>query len=212
MLNDLQIALQCQAQYEGKIPLRTIADTDFSIVHNEGVVDLIFQGTANLEDAKRDLETGMVESGFGCVHAGSYSGLREVFIAIKDELPIDKLIRISGHSLGAMEAAEFACILYLGGYRNLEVITFAMPRFGDADAIKYFNQIKNRTYRNYYDFFEHDFFTSIPLWLPTLPFQPAPNCIDFWSPPTLNNEWRDFPYNIQCHSLLDCYIAGLQKI
>ena len=104
----------------------------------------------------------------------------------------------------------FACILYGEGYRNLEVLTFESPLWGDAHAMSYFNQIKNKTYRNYLNLFEHDIFTTIPVHLPSEPYMPPPNRIQFWQPPTPANEWSFAPVNIQAHSLKDCVIPALQ--
>lgn len=212
MLSDYQLALLLQEQYDGKIPVTTVSEVAYSRIDDTNGITILFRGTSDLEDAKRDLDTGMVESGFGLVHAGAHSGLRDIFIAEQPTLPIDAYILLIGHSLGAMEAADFACILYMAGYRNIEVVTFESPRWGDQQAMQYFSQIKNRSYRNYKDMWVHDFFTTIPVWLPTLPFHPVPNCHQFWSAPTSLNEWREAPENIQAHSLKDCVIPYLATL
>ena len=215
-MNDLDLALQCQRQYNGQIPLRTVAEVDYSIVQNDDALDIVFQGTSNLEDAKRDLEALMFVTEWGRVHKGAYDGLSNVYLAEKDNLPKDKPIRISGHSLGSMEASMFACMIRYAGYQNVECITLACPLWGDRGAIAYFtNMVKNHTYQNYLDLFHHDFFTMIPVWLPDEPYVPPPNRTRFWSAPTLENEYRvkyNAPEGIQAHSLADCYIPYLKKV
>jgi len=211
-MNDYQLALQCQDVYNGKIPLKTVNGVDFSIVENDDAIDIIFRGTSDWRDAIRDLEALMIDCPFGRVHKGAWEGVTEAIDFCLPSLSPDKPTRLSGHSLGAMRAQMGACSLYLRGYRNIEVVTFASPRWGNADAIKYYLQIKNRTYRNYKDMWVYDFFTTIPVWLPTLPFQLVPNDTVFWSAPTPENEWRTALENIQAHSLKDCYLPALQKL
>jgi hypothetical protein len=212
MVNDIPYIQAVCDQYNGQIPLRTVSEVDYSRIDTLNKITLIFQGTANLEDIKRDLEAEMIESGFGRVHSGSHSGLREVFIAEQPTLSLDAQIVCIGHSLGAMEAGDFACILYLAGYHNIEVVTFGCPRWGDADAMRYFYNIKSRTYRNYLNLFAHDFFTTIPPHLLLNPYQEVPNQITGWSAPTITNEWKTEGILIEAHSAEDCYLPLVTRL
>ncbi len=148
MPTDVQHAEDLQRQYDGLIYLRTIAEVDYSVLPTSEGIDVLLQGTSNLEDAKRDLEAEMVMTSFGRVHAGALAGLLELFAMEIAPLPKSTFIRFKGHSLGAMEAAILACIAESHGYTNLEAVTFESPRWGDAQAMAFYNQIKHRTYQN----------------------------------------------------------------
>ena len=95
-MSDLQIAQQLQDQYDGSTPLKNTAGVAYSIVASDYVIDLMFLGTSDLEDAKRDLEAGMISTAFGQLHRGAWSGLLEVFSTEEMNLPKNKPIRISG--------------------------------------------------------------------------------------------------------------------
>lgn len=212
MLTDYQLALQCQQQYDGLIPLRTVAEVDYSVVHSDGIVDLIFQGTANWRDAQRDLEAEMVETGWGRVHAGALAGVPQVIDAELDNFSDDILIRCSGHSLGSMEAALAKRVLYQSGFRNLEAIGFEPPHYGDAVAVAYSGNDNERAYQNYKDLFVNDIFTMIPPHLLIEPYVPWANIKRGWQAPSSQNEWHDAPLNIQAHSLKDCGIPLVKSL
>jgi hypothetical protein len=211
-LTDYDLAVQGQNQYNGLILTKNVSGITYSIVQNDDALDIIFQGTTYLKDAQRDIEALMVTAPFGRVHGGAFDGLYDVYQAEKDNIPRDRPVRLSLHSLGAMRACLFTCILYHEGYRNLECVTMECPLWGNADAVTYFNQTKNRTYQNYLNLFEHDIFTTIPLHLPEEPYVPPPNKIVYWSAPTMNNEWHGAGVLIESHSLSDCVIPGVKRI
>lgn len=209
MLTDLQLALKLQDQYDGKIALIPNAPVDFSILQEDGITYLLYEGSHDVNDAMRDLDALMVDCPFGRVHAGAWEGVSE---SLPASLPVDAEIVCAGHSLGAMRAQLAYRELYRRGYKNLHCITFECPRFGDHQAIWYGQSLNaDKTYQNYLNLFEHDAFTMIPLHLPLEPYESIPNCTQFWSAPTANNEWKDWPLNIQAHSLSDCVIPYLQK-
>ena len=208
-----QLALDLDRQYRKLIPIRTVAEVNYSILPAEDrTLGILFEGTQSLEDAKRDLEALMIYTKFGRVHKGAYDGLTAVFAAEQANLPKDTLLRLYGHSLGAMEAALFSCILQGEGYTNIETIVYECPLFGDAQTVEYYNQRPNHSYQNYLNLFEHDMFTMIPVPLPLEPYAAVPNCSRFWSAPTIDNEWEYAPLNIQAHSLSDCVLPGLKTL
>ena len=212
MLNDIPHIQAVVDQYNGLIPVKVISEVSYSLIQGEEATTLILEGTHNLSDAKRDIEALLVDCGFGRVHAGAWHGIPEMIDAEWNNFSAGKLIRIIAHSLGGMEAGLAACGLHLRGFRNIEVVTFGCPRWGDAAAIAYFNQIPNRSYRNYNNLFEHDFFTTIPIPLLELPYVPVPNVITGWSAPTANNEWKTEGILIEAHSAEDCYLPLVTRL
>lgn len=212
MPNDLQFALQCQAVYDGQIPLRTVSETAYSRIDDANGITLIFRGTSDMEDRKRDLEALMVTCSFGRVHGGAWKNIQAILDI--ENLPNDEtIIFLIGHSLGAMEAQLAYRELYQRGYKNIKCVTFECPRFGDHQAIWCAQSLNSdNTYQNYKNLFEHDAFTMIPLWLVGEPYVDVPNCKQFWQAPTANNEFKDWPLNIQAHSISDCVIPYLKTV
>lgn len=208
MLSDLQLAEYLQSQYNGELSNVPNAKVDFAILPDEDAIYLLFEGSHDIKDAMADLEAIMTVCAFGRVHNGAWQGLSE---SLPKTLPKDKFIVCSGHSLGAMRAQLAFRELYRLGYQDIKCISFECPRFGDREAINY-GIGENRTYQNYNNLFEHDAFTMIPLHVPLEPYAEVPNCKRFWSAPTKDNEWDDWPVNIQAHSLSDCVIPYLKNI
>ena len=211
-MSDLQHALDLQRQYDGLIPVLTVADVNYSIVDAkaDGGFEYLLRGTTDLEDAKRDLEALMIPTPFGRVHKGAFDGMLALYHTELEPLPRTDLLRFKGHSLGAMEAAILACIAKGAGFTDIEVVTFESPRWGDAQAMEYFKTLNSRSYQNYKDMWVHDIFTMIPAHFPTEPYEVVPNCTRFWQEPTAANEWAGAPINIQAHSLSDCVIPALK--
>lgn len=212
MTTDYQRALICQQQYNNQLTIRTVAGVTYSRVDTPGRIQIIKRGTSNLFDAQRDIEAVMTECPFGRVHSGAWNGVPDVLDA--ENIPNDDTtIEVIGHSLGAMRAQLAYRELKRRGYKNLCCVSFECPRFGDIAAINYGNNPDtNITYQNYKNLFEHDAFTMIPLHLPLEPYEAVPNCKQFWSAPTADNEWKEAPLNIQAHSLKDCVIPGLKVL
>jgi hypothetical protein len=213
-MNDLGLALNLQAQYDGKIPSKLLNGVSYSILNIEpGVLDLLFEGSHDISDAKRDLEAFMGNCPFGLVHQGAWLGIPEVIDAELNSLSPLMKIRCTGHSRGAQQAQLAYRELYRRGYTNLECITFECPRFGDMKAVLYASDVvDNRTYQNYKNLFESDFFTMIPVHLALEPYAEVPNCTRYWQAPSANNEYKEFPLNIQAHSLEDCVLPYLKTI
>lgn len=211
-MSHLMRAKRLQDQYNNVFLSKTVAEVNYYPVDTGETYDILFEGTRDLEDAKRDLEALMETTAYGRVHKGANDGLQAVYQAEASNLPKDRPIRLDGHSLGAMEAGLFACILRQNGFTNVEVLTFESPLWGDAQAMAYFSQIDSLTYQNYLNLFEHDIFTTIPVHLIEAPYVPPPNRIRFWSAPTPDNEWRGAGIMIEAHSLQDCVIPYLEKI
>ena len=211
-MNDLELALLCQDVYDGKIPLRTVGETSFCIVDNPDAIDFIFPGTHDLTDARRDIEAIMVDVGWGRVHSGAWRDIPQVIDAVWDELHEDRLIRFPAHSLGTMEAALAKRVLFQRGFRNFDVLAFEPPHFGNAKAVAYSGNDNERGYQNYKDLFVNDIFTMIPPHLLLEPYVPAANLIRYYQAPSATNEYKEFPENIQMHSLSDCVIPYLKTI
>lgn len=215
MPSDYDIALQCQRQYEGEIPVTTVAGIDFSVVIDDTnrVVNVITEGSHNMRDAMRDLDAFMEPvEGFGQLHGGAWEGVPDAAKIIRGQLRYDYLTRLQGHSLGAMHAVYLTMLLGRAGFHNIECVTFGLPLFGDLAAIENFNNYRNRSYQNYLDLFNHDLFTTIPVHLLSEPYVPPPNRIRFWSAPTEKNEYASFGRLVEAHSLEDCYLPGLKKL
>lgn len=210
MLSDLEAALQIQSQYDDHISIEHVSGIDYSIIESDDAIDLIFEGSKNLPDYERDFSALMVYiSGLGWVHGGFWDGLIAAVNVIKPKLDGHRLIRIKGHSLGAGEAALVTCILGIGGYKNLDCVTWGCPLFGDAQAVTYLNQFPNRTYWNYLSPFQHDLVGSVPLILPNEPYVVPPNRTKYWSAPTPSNPWGQGHY-LAPHNMRDCYLPGMK--
>lgn len=212
-MNDLELALNLQAQYDGKIPAKLLNGVSYSILNIEdGIVDLLFEGSHDIEDAKRDLDAFMGNCPFGRVHWGAWEGLQSVIDAELDNLPSTVKIRCSGHSLGSMRAALAKRELYRRGYTDLEAIGFESPHYGDAQAVAYSGNDNERGYQNYKDLFVNDIFTMIPPHLLLEPYIPWANLKSYYQKPSPDNEYKEFIENIQMHSLSDCCIKYLRTI
>lgn len=212
MLTDLEAALQVQSQYDDQISIQHVAGIDYSIIENDGAIDLIFEGSKDLPDYERDFAALMVYvPGLGYVHGGFWDGILPAIDAIVPHLDGGNRIRLKGHSLGAAEASLATCVLGMKGYTLLDCVTWGCPLFGDYQTVTYFKRFANRTYWNYKSPFEHDLVGSVPLILLDEPYIIPPNRTKFWSAPTPANPWGQGHY-LAPHNMKDCYLPAMKGL
>lgn len=213
MTTDYELAVYCQNQYDGLMPICSLAGVNYSFVEDDNSVNVIFEGSKNLPDYERDFAAIMIfADGVGGVHGGFWEGLTAAVEAIKGRLDGHKLIRLIGHSLGAGEASLATCIFGKAGYGNLECVTFGCPLFGNAQTVAYLNGFPNRTYWNYRDWLMHDIVGSVPVRIPPdEDYVNPPNRTFFWSAPTPANPWGQ-GHHLAPHNMRDCYLPGMEKL
>lgn len=211
-LNDYEIALLLQQQYDGDDVFDVVTITDevcWALKHYDDCDIIAFEGSHDLPDWERDFKGAMIHvDGLGGVHGGFYEGLPEVLSAVIPLLSKDRITIVAGHSLGGGEAQIFTAMLSLAGYEKLEIVTFGCPLPGDRHLADLIAPFPNRSYWNYHDFFHHDIVGSVPVNLPDEPyiFPCARIIID--EPPEPLDAWGLASW----HHLSPLYLNGLRKL
>lgn len=175
MLTDLQIIDLLQAQYDGKTD-----DFDFSGV-TEGVSWAIklypdetlvaCEGSHNPRDWLRDAQFILAPSPYGGrAEFGFSMGVPATVKVILPNIPYNKPVTFAGHSLGASHAhllaRAFICEDFHGYTHNIRRVVFGSPRVGDREFCQGLVGSPVRSYRNYRNFFDQDFVTSVPTYIP----------------------------------------------
>ena len=213
MLNDYEVALLLQQQYDGVAGVFNVSApygvVSWALKHYDDCDVICFEGSHDLPDWERDFKAAMIHvDGLGGVHGGFYDGLPEVLSALNPLLSKDRLTIVAGHSLGGGEAQIFTAMLSLAGYAKLETITFGCPLPGDQRLANLIAPFPNRSYWNYRDFFHHDIVGSVPVVLPEEPYVfPCPRIL-IDEPPEPLDAWGLAAW----HHLSPLYLNGLRKL
>lgn len=109
---------------------------------------VVFRGSDQDSDWKRNFDFKMINSRIGKVHKGFYLATRAISEQIIREIPNDKRLHIAGHSLGGAMAVIFAAILMQRSIIFDTIHTFGQPRvFGVSTGIKFNAETRNRYFR-----------------------------------------------------------------
>ena len=213
MPNDYEIALLLQQQYDGVAGIFNVSApyglVSWALKRYDDCDVICFEGSHDVPDFERDFKAKMIHvDGLGGVHGGFYEGLPEVLTACLPLLSIEKLTKISGHSLGGGEAHIFTALLALAGFTKLETVTFGSPLPGDKQLSDLIAPFPNRSYWNYRDFFHHDIVGSVPVALPEEPYVFPRERILIDEPPEPLDPWLMAAW----HHLSSLYLNGLKKL
>lgn len=212
MLSDLDVANLLQAQYDGRkvffnvwSPYGTVS---WAMAKYDDCDVICFEGSHNLPDWKRDFEAEMIQvPGLGGVHEGFYIGLPDVLKSILPLTPLDKRLKICGHSLGGGESHIFTGMAVLAGYTDVETITFGSPLPGDKQLSDLIASFPNRSYWNFRDGFNCDIVGNVPFHIPVIsPYVFPRERIIIESPPAPDDNW-----GICAWHHLSLYVKGLQN-
>jgi hypothetical protein len=148
-----RLAEICQATYDPTVPAAfSYQDIKVTLTKDSNVLVSAWRGTRilSLEDWARNLDPEHVYyGGLGLVPRGWLHGVLSVlepWAAALESSSLDK--ENSGHSLGAVLAAQTSGIMALRNRLFLETTIFAPPKWADAPAIELYRQkIPGTSYR-----------------------------------------------------------------
>nr|WP_183602192.1 lipase family protein [Paenibacillus phyllosphaerae] len=118
------------------------------VIESDRAAILAFRGTGSAVDWVSDLIAEQIPykpvAGAGATHRGFteiYMSAREQVMALLDQLPPEKPLFVTGHSLGGALATLAALdIAKNQSFQQLLVYTFAAPRTGDPAFVKMYNK------------------------------------------------------------------------
>jgi endonuclease G len=140
-----------------------VHDTQCFVVHTDSAILVAFRGTESLNDWLSNLDTWPTSKSYGTVHRGfvkAFDQVRTQLIgAIKALGPAQKVIHLTGHSLGGALATIAACELQ-GLFPITGVYTFGQPRVGDRTTAAF---IKDHYPTGFHRFvFDDDIVPRVP--------------------------------------------------
>jgi hypothetical protein len=165
------------------------------------------RGSDDLEDWWHDfLDLAIMheDPDLGPVHPGGIVGVREALAAL---VPlIDRPLAITGHSLGAMHAANLAALLTLRhGQPVMKYLTLGPPRPGGIKIKQILSSIPEKSAWQNMD----DLVALVPVLLPPFELYVEPVALSHMSvPPPVENDW---PGNIAPHHC-QLYNKGLHDL
>jgi hypothetical protein len=107
----------------------TIGGIVVGIANVDGVTVIAFRGSECAMDFVRDAEALPIDAGpLGMVHAGAFRGLPEVLAMLRPFMRFP--VVVTGHSLGAMRAAQFAGLCVVHGVQVSGLYMFEPARPG----------------------------------------------------------------------------------
>lgn len=210
MLNDYQIALLLQQQYDAAQGVFDItldvSGVYCSVKHFPNYSVICFRGSARILDFLRDFQGMMVpDPQLGGVDQGFVIGLRDVKAHMDNIILGNKPVVITGHSLGAARALQFAGLWSLAGRPVTSIVTFGAPRAGGAKLKNILALIPIRSYRN-----GSDPVCKVPFVIPIIdPYCESRDFIVLNEPPVKGDEWGP---EIGWHHLFPNYGTGVQKL
>lgn len=141
----------------------------YGLVIVDDVYIIVFRGSKDLIDWRRDLDTFAkpILCAIGLVHPGFYRGLPNVWDSIKAKIPKDTKWGITAHSLGAAHAAGLTALAILDGRSPDFVVKFGEPKFGFQKFVDFIKPVNTISYRNG-DEYHHDLITDVPYAVPAL--------------------------------------------
>jgi len=117
-------AKACRQSYQDDVPGFEVGDLRYTVQETDEMVLIAIRGTANIENAIRDLETIPEKTVEGhWAHGGFTNSTKKLLAAgILNHIAKDRRVVLTGHSLGGAIAVLLAEII------GCELITFGCPR------------------------------------------------------------------------------------
>ena len=131
MLRHASLALLAQQSYSGPQTLQVAGDVRADITEYTTEVVVACPGThpSDLQDWIRDVRAfPSYFKKLGFCHSGFGSGGIDLWAKLKDQLPKDKLVTYTGHSLGGALAQVLAALHVAEMKQTCRVVTFGAPR------------------------------------------------------------------------------------
>lgn len=213
MLNDLQIALLLQSQYNGEKVFdyeNRIGEVSFAIKYYDACTVVLFEGSFNAADWFSNFQALMIDvPRIGRVEQGFYSSMPEAITDIMARLPGNKPVQIAGHSRGASHANVAASVLIDRGWAAGGIIrtTLAPARAGNSDFVKSLAGSPGTAYRNRKDEFNQDVVCCVPLHFLLEPYVDVDEWTNIDVPPAADDPW----WVLGRHHIA-LYIAGLRAL
>lgn len=159
---DLYMARLCAELYENPASFDFVDDGAqtgicYGIKYGDDCDDLIFRGSDDTEDWKRDFQAEMISvPGLGLVHSGFILNLQGI------KPPLKKKFRIGGHSLGAGHGVLEAALMTVAGAPPISIHLYGCPRPGAQELVDVLKDVPILSYRNH-DNFLADPVTDVPV-------------------------------------------------
>lgn len=152
---DIEFALYCYDLYNNATDkyftkIGNVNDIVYGINYTNDSTVLTFRGSVTGTDWLRDFQFKLVDdTELGLVEEGFLEGLKDIYNRIIEDIPKDKPLIITGHSLGAARAFLFAALLLKRGYNKdlLKLIVFESPQPGVSTLGDIVQVINPRSYK-----------------------------------------------------------------
>lgn len=140
-----------------------VGSTQCFLASTDSAIVISFRGTESLNDWLANLNVWGIDTSYGRVHRGFLKAFELVRTALLEKArplrPAQKVVHLTGHSLGGALATIAACTLR-DEFPTARVYTFGQPRVGDATTAQF---IKDHYADDFYRFvFDDDIVPRVP--------------------------------------------------